>query len=64
MEVRGGRKKRKREVTAMTELVVALVIAVPVILFPAALIWYLNIGGITQAVREAHQKTATVKVTK
>jgi len=48
----------------MTELVVALVVAVPVILFPAALIWYLNVGGITEAVREAHQRAATVKVTK
>ena len=27
------------------ELVVALVIAIPVILFPAVFVWYLNIGG-------------------
>ena len=38
------------------ELIVALVIAIPVILFPAAFVWYLNIGGIAQAVREARQK--------
>jgi hypothetical protein len=35
------------------ELIVALVVAIPVILFPAAFVWYLNIGGIVQAVREA-----------
>ena len=38
------------------ELVVALVIAIPVILFPAAFVWYLNIGGIAHMVREARQK--------
>ena len=35
------------------QMVVALAVAVPVILFPAAFVWYLNIGGIAQAVREA-----------
>jgi hypothetical protein len=35
------------------EFVVALVIAIPIILFPAAYIWYLNIGGIFASVREA-----------
>ena len=35
------------------EVIIALVVAVPVILFPAAFVWYLNIGGIVQAVREA-----------
>ena len=34
-------------------LIVALVLAIPVILFPAAFVWYLNIGGIVTAVREA-----------
>jgi hypothetical protein len=32
--------------------IVALVIAIPIILFPAAFIWYINIGGIIQAVKE------------
>ncbi len=36
--------------------VVALVIAVPVILFPAAFVWYLNVGGMRAAVREAREK--------
>lgn len=35
------------------EFIVALVIAIPVILFPAAFVWYLNIGGVVQAAREA-----------
>jgi hypothetical protein len=35
------------------QYVIALVVAIPVILFPAAFVWYLNIGGIVQAVREA-----------
>jgi hypothetical protein len=33
-------------------LIIALVIAIPVILFPAAFVWYLNIGGIVQAIRQ------------
>jgi hypothetical protein len=44
-----------------TAMIVALVVAVPVILFPAAFVWYLNIGGIVQAVREA--RAARVKKT-
>ena len=45
-------------------MIVALVLAIPVVLFPAAFVWYLNIGGIVQAVREAtaaHAKKAAVK---
>ncbi len=38
------------------QFIVALVIAIPVILFPAALVWYLNIGGIYAAVKEAWAK--------
>ena len=38
------------------ELVVALVIAIPIILFPAAYVWYLNIGGIYAAVKEARAR--------
>ena len=44
--------------------IVALVIAIPIILFPAAFVWYLNIGGIYAAIKEArarrvaHQKKA------
>jgi hypothetical protein len=35
------------------EFIVALVIAIPIILFPAAYVWYLNIGGIFSSVKEA-----------
>jgi hypothetical protein len=38
------------------ELVIALVIAIPIILFPAAFVWYLNIGGIYAAVKEARAR--------
>ena len=50
-----------------TGLVIALAVAIPVILFPAAFVWYLNIGGIVHAVREARtakeKKAAAVKAT-
>ena len=38
------------------QTIVALVVMVPVILFPAAFIWYINIGGIVAAVREARAR--------
>ena len=38
------------------EFVVTLVIAIPVILFPAAFVWYLNIGGIYTTIREARER--------
>ena len=34
-------------------LILALVVAIPVVLLPVALVWYINICGIVQAVREA-----------
>jgi hypothetical protein len=48
------------------ELIVALVVAIPIVLFPVAFVWYINIGGIVQAVREAkaaREKRAAVKTT-
>jgi hypothetical protein len=48
------------------EMIVALVVAIPVILFPAAFVWYLNIGGIVNTVREAKaakaKKAAATKI--
>jgi hypothetical protein len=38
------------------QIIIALVIAIPVILFPVAVIWYLNIGGIFTAIKEARTK--------
>ncbi|MFC1846241.1 hypothetical protein ACFLYM_02360 [Chloroflexota bacterium] len=43
------------------QIIVALVIAVPVILFPVAFIWYINIGGIYLAVKEARARQAALK---
>jgi hypothetical protein len=39
-------------------MIIGLAIAIPVILFPAAFVWYLNIGGIHAAVKEAREKRA------
>ena len=40
------------EITTM----VALAVAVPVVLFPAAFVLYLNIGGVVTAIRKAAEK--------
>ena len=40
------------------EFVVALGLAIPIILFPAAFVWYLNIGGIYAATKEARARRA------
>lgn len=46
-----------KEVTAMQwEFIVALVVGIPIILFPVAFVWYLNIGGIYAAIKEARAK--------
>lgn len=47
------------------QLVVTLAIAIPIILFPAAFIWYLNLGGIVHTMREARgARVAREKKTK
>jgi len=43
------------------QIIVALVIAIPIILFPVALIWYINIGGIYLAIKEARVRRAARK---
>lgn len=40
------------------EFVVALVIAIPIILFPAAFVWYLNVGGIYAALKQVWERRA------
>jgi hypothetical protein len=51
------------------ELIVALIVAVPIILFPAAYVWCVNFGGIYVAVREfvarraARLKQAKINIT-
>ena len=38
------------------QIVVALVIAIPVILFPVVFVWGINIGGIYSAIKEARAR--------
>ncbi len=38
--------------------ILAIVLAVPVILFPAALIWYINTSGIYTVIRETLRRRA------
>ena len=41
--------------------IVMLAIAIPVILFPVAFIWFINIGGIYTAIKEARARRVTAK---
>lgn len=43
------------------EFMVALVVAIPIILFPAAFIWYVNIGGLYTMLKERRKKKAAAK---
>jgi hypothetical protein len=45
------------------QVVIALAVAIPIILFPAAFVWYLNLGGVFHAVREARSRRIAEKVT-
>ena len=38
------------------QIIVALGIAIPIILFPVAFVWFLNIGGIYASVKEARAR--------
>jgi len=40
------------------EFIVALLLGIPVILFPVALVWFLNIGGLYAAIKEARERRA------
>ena len=44
-----------------TGLIAALVIATPLILLPAAFVWYLNIGGVIALIRERRKERTTEK---
>jgi len=48
------------------QYIVAIVVAVPVILFPVALAWYLNMTGLLQVLadRRARQKKMAVREAK
>ena len=43
------------------EFIVALVLAIPVILLPVALVWYVNVGGIHAAIQDARKRQAARK---
>ena len=38
------------------QVILALVIVIPLILFPAAFVWYLNVGGLYAAIKEGRLK--------
>jgi len=38
------------------QIILALVLAIPVILVPAALVWYLNASGIFTVIRETRKR--------
>ena len=42
-------------------MIIALVVIIPVILFPAAFVWYLNLGGLMNAL-QARKARAAKKV--
>jgi len=42
-------------------VIVAIVLAVPIILLPVAFVWYLNFGGIYARMREARKEKADVR---
>ena len=47
------------------QLIVALIVAIPVILFPVAFVWYINIGGIVHYLMErAKARKATAGTAK
>ena len=38
------------------QVILALVLAIPIMLIPVALIWYINLGGIYAAIKEARER--------
>ena len=42
-------------------VIVILVIAIPIILFPAAYVWYINFGGLVAMYKKAREKQAEYK---
>lgn len=45
------------------QVIAALAVAIPLILFPAAFVWYLNIGGVLETVRAARARKVAEKAT-
>jgi len=38
------------------QIIIALIVAIPLVLIPVAFIWYMNIGGIYAVIKEAREK--------
>ena len=43
------------------QIIVAIVLAIPIILLPVVFIWYLNVGGIFTAIKEARARRVAIK---
>ena len=43
------------------QIILALVLATPIVLFPVAFIWHLNIGGIYAMVKKRRQEKAATR---
>jgi Tfp pilus assembly protein PilO len=43
------------------QIIVALIIAIPIILFPVMFVWFINLSGIYAAVKEARARRAAEK---
>ena len=43
------------------QVIVAMLIAVPIILLPAAFVWYFNIGGVFAALKERRRQRKTIR---
>jgi len=43
------------------QIIVALVIAIPIVLIPVLFVWYLNIGGVYAAIKEARARRVVQK---
>jgi len=42
-------------------MVLIIIVAIPVILFPAAFIWYMNVSGLYTVIRETQRRRVTRK---
>ena len=40
------------------EFIIALIIAIPIILFPVAFVWYLNVGGVYAVIKKLYKRRA------
>ena len=43
------------------QVVVALIVAIPIILLPVAFVWFLNVGGIYASIKEARARRVAYK---